>query len=83
MNTVVGVTLGVAVGVGVGDVHVGVGVTDEGVTVGVTVGVGVTNTGISFTSSNAVSSLNYTTESNNGVVETSPVHTSIQFFIKH
>jgi microcystin-dependent protein len=39
--------------------------------------------GVSFTSSNAVSSLNYTTESNNGVVETFPVHTSIQYFIKY
>jgi microcystin-dependent protein len=39
--------------------------------------------GISFTSSNAVSSLNYTTESNNNVVETFPVHTSVQYFIKY
>jgi microcystin-dependent protein len=39
--------------------------------------------GISFTSSNAVSSLNFTTESNNGVVETFPVHTSINYFIKY
>ena len=39
--------------------------------------------GISFTSSTAVSSLNYTTASNNGVVESFPVHTSIQYFIKY
>ena len=39
--------------------------------------------GISFTSSNAVSSLNYTTESNNDVVESAPVHTSVQYFIKY
>ncbi len=40
--------------------------------------------GLSFTTSNAVSSLNYTTASNNGVVvETFPVHTSIQYFIKY
>ena len=39
--------------------------------------------GISFTSSNAVSSLNYTTASDTGVVETFPVHTSINYFIKY
>ena len=36
-----------------------------------------------FDRSNAVASLQYTTASNNGVVETFPVHTSIQYFIKY
>jgi microcystin-dependent protein len=39
--------------------------------------------GISFTSSNAVSSLQYSTASDNGVVESAPVHTSISYFIKY
>ena len=39
--------------------------------------------GVSCTSSNAVSSLQYTTASDNGVVESFPVHTSIQYFIKY
>ena len=39
--------------------------------------------GVSFTSSNAVSSLQYTTASDNGVIETFPVHTSVQYFIKY
>ena len=39
--------------------------------------------GVSFTSSNAVSSLQYTTESNNNVIESAPVHTSINYFIKY
>ena len=36
-----------------------------------------------FDKSNALASLQYTTASNNGVVETVPVHTSIQYFIKY
>ena len=36
-----------------------------------------------FDKSNAVASLQYTTASNNGVVETFPVHTSINYFIKY
>ena len=39
--------------------------------------------GLSFTTSNAVSSLQYSTASDTGVVETFPVHTSIQYFIKY
>ena len=39
--------------------------------------------GVSFTSSNAVSSLQYSTASDTGVVETFPVHTSINYFIKY
>jgi microcystin-dependent protein len=39
--------------------------------------------GVSFTTSNAVANLQYSTVSDTGVVETFPVHTSIQYFIKY
>ena len=39
--------------------------------------------GVSFTSSNAVASLQYTTANESGVIETFPVHTSVQYFIKY
>ena len=39
--------------------------------------------GISFTSSNAVSSLQYNTANESGIVETFPVHTSINYYIKY
>jgi hypothetical protein len=39
--------------------------------------------GVSFTTSNAVANLQYSTASDTGVVETFPIHTSIQYFIKY